>query len=254
MDGRGKIWVFSDPHFYDYSILKYERKQFATIEEHNNFIVDNINKCATEKDTVICLGDLGFDWYKYIDRIHAAKKILVLGNHDRNSRDIYYDHFDMVFDGPVFLNKFIVLSHEPWPGCGEYCMNIHGHLHNSHLDKPFYFNANVAQTNYAPIDANDIFKNNSSLKRNNERFLREWYAKDYVFDYDHLGRQPVRNHRLIAGFEKIPQIIDEYNLKHKTKFYLKDINWENYDEKKDDMKTYIFNFLKAEEERRSNAE
>ena len=208
----------------------------------------------TEKDTVICLGDLGFDWYKYIDRIHAAKKILVLGNHDRNSRDIYYDHFDMVFDGPVFLNKFIVLSHEPWPGCGEYCMNIHGHLHNSHLDKPFYFNANVAQTNYVPIDANDIFKNNSSLKRNNERFLREWYAKDYVFDYDHLGRQPVRNHRLIAGFEKIPQIIDEYNLKHKTKFYLKDINWENYDEKKDDMKTYIFNFLKAEEERRANIE
>ena len=85
MDGRGKIWVFSDPHFYDYSILEYERKQFSTIEEHNNFIVDSINKCVTEKDTVICLGDLGFNWYNYIDEIHAAKKILVLGNHDRNS-------------------------------------------------------------------------------------------------------------------------------------------------------------------------
>ena len=99
-----------------------------------------------------------------------------------------------------------------------------------------------------------LLKKNSFLKRNNERFLREWYAKDYVFDYDRFGKQPVRNHRLITGFEKIPQIIDEYNLKHKTKFYLKDIDWEKYDEKKDDMKTYIFDYLKAEEERRNNAE
>lgn len=132
----GTIWIFSDPHFNHENIIHFERTEFSTIEKHNRTIVTKINSVVKDTDTLVCLGDLGYNWAQYIDDMHAQKKILLLGNHDKERLYNYYEHFDMVFNGPTFLNQFIILSHEPWPGCGDYCYNIHGHLHNAWLDKP----------------------------------------------------------------------------------------------------------------------
>lgn len=235
----GNIWIFSDPHFNHYNILRFERP-FATMEEHNAAIIDGINSKVAVGDTLICLGDLGFGWESEIAKIKCETKVLILGNHDKQNKSAYYQYFNYVFDGPVFVNKFMVLSHEPWPGCGEYCFNIHGHLHNAYLDLENYVNANICQLGYVPLKAMDIYRKNDKLKRNDERFLTEWYAPHYYFPNSDKGMPdaPIKGHKLIPGFEKVPEIIRNENMSRKVSLKLRDIAWEKYDEG-DDLATFI---------------
>ena len=237
----GNIWVFSDPHFNHFNIMRSERTEFKTIAEHNSAIVDGINSLVHDSDTLICLGDLGFHWEEYIKAMHGERKILIMGNHDNGPKYKYYDAFDMVFDGPIFLNRSIVLSHEPWPGCGDYCINIHGHLHNAWLDKKGYFNVNVAQTGYKPVNVADIYSKNTNLLKNHEPFLNEWYSKYYYFKFDTHSELPIKNHKLIHDSENIRQYINEFNLENKSKYTLHDIDWTLYDDS--DLKTFIYVML-----------
>lgn len=236
----GSIWIFSDPHFNHKNIINFERTQFKDIQEHNQTIVDNINSVIKPSDTIICLGDLGIGWEPYIDAIKCDRKVLVMGNHDKQSTSQYFEHFQYVFNGPFFLNQFMILSHEPWPGCGEYCINVHGHLHNAKLDLKHYINANVAQTGYFPISAKTIYNKNEELKRNHEHFLEEWYADHYYFLTDRVD-VPVKDHRVVADLKEIRAIVQEYNHINKTPFTRRKINWQEYNG--EPLREFIFNRL-----------
>lgn len=178
----GKVWLFSDPHFGDSGILKYERTQFSSTEDHDKFIIDIINRTINDGDTLVCLGDLGINWVKKINMINPnVKKVLILGNHDGCSKTIYKTYFDEVYDGPLFVNKFIVLSHEPIP-VSEHFINIHGHLHCSNLDSKNHINISIAEYGYKLCDIDKIYTRSiESLPRIKARFLKEWYADLYVF-------------------------------------------------------------------------
>lgn len=181
-DWPGKVWLYSDPHFGDSGILKYERTEFKTTNEHDEFILNIINKTVNEGDTLVCLGDLGHGWERSIDKIKpGVKKILVLGNHDRLSKQHYKRYFDEIYDGPLFINKFIVLSHEPIP-VSDHFINIHGHLHSSYLDSKNHINISIKMNNYKLCDIDRIYTNEiSDRPRINARFLKEWYADLYIF-------------------------------------------------------------------------
>lgn len=224
----GTIWIFSDPHFNHYNVLKFERTEFKNIIEHNEKIITGINSNVKKTDTIICLGDLGYQWEGYIDRIECENKVLIMGNHDKEPTYKYFEHFQHVFNGPIFLNQFIVLSHEPWPGCGEYCYNIHGHLHNAKLDIEHYVNANVAQTGYLPIRAKDIYSKNDELKRNHEHFMEEWYADHYYFINNNVDI-PVKDHRAAADLSEIKSLVQEYNAIYHTGYTRRKIDWRQYD-------------------------
>lgn len=178
----GKVWIFSDPHFGDRGILRYERTQFKTTDEHDEFILKAINSTIQKGDTLVCLGDLGFGWERVVPRIKkCAKKVLVLGNHDGFGKNTYKEYFDEVYSGPLFVNKFIVLSHEPIP-TSEHFINVHGHLHGSVLDEKQYVNASIAMANYKMIALDDLQKKIANAPRIKANFLEEWYADKYVFD------------------------------------------------------------------------
>jgi len=126
----GVIWVYSDPHFGD-SDCELMDKNWPSPE----FQVHNINSCVGKKDTLVILGDIGDE--TWIPKI-KGHKILVLGNHDKGvSRYEKYDSsftlinpgmFDEVYDGPLFINDKILLSHEPIEL--KFGINIHGHCHS----------------------------------------------------------------------------------------------------------------------------
>lgn len=177
----GKVWVFSDPHFGDRGILTYERTQFANPDEHNEFILNIINKTVQTGDTLVCLGDLGQKWEDSIIKIKpCAKKVLVMGNHDHDNKTKYRKYFDEVYPGPLFVNKFTILSHEPIP-VSEHFLNIHGHLHNSYLDDDHHINVSIAMAGYKLFPLDESYNRVQNYPRIRAKFLEEWYADKYIF-------------------------------------------------------------------------
>lgn len=117
----GSVYIISDTHFDDPQCKEVD-PDWPSPKEH----IALIRKYVTPFDTLIHLGDVGNP--EYMDQI-PCYKVLVMGNHDRISDCA--SHFDEVFDGPLYISKKLLLSHEKVYAKGA--VNIHGH---HHCDKP----------------------------------------------------------------------------------------------------------------------
>lgn len=99
-----------------------------------DMIIKRWNERVTDMDTVIHLGDVAIGPRQLVEfqvRSLRGTKILVRGNHDRNSSCSWWmDHgFQFACDGLRFRNCW--LTHEPDTSRAGGCeLNIHGHLHN----------------------------------------------------------------------------------------------------------------------------
>ena len=181
---EGTIWLYSDPHFGDVE----HGIAFRTISSDKQ--VKNINSKVGKKDTIIFLGDIGDA--EYIKKIRGYK-VLIKGNHDLGNshyqRQIFarsiehwgelkllpdeyiknnyimYDNklFDEVYEGPLFISKNILLSHEPidYP----YAMNIHGHDHgNKYQRDDTHINICAEFINFTPVSLDELMKNGNKAK------------------------------------------------------------------------------------------
>ena len=169
-------YFISDLHFGHYhdgrGIITFERTQFNTIEEHDQYIEGMIRTlCRKLKpgDEVWNLGDFGSltklyttDWIKAT----GAKAYFLYGNHDMQSDLSQFEHyFDQVFLYPVYLSQKLVVSHYPVAVFPD-TINIHGHLHGAELFPINYINASIHVANYHPIS---------------RRFMYEPFASWYKF-------------------------------------------------------------------------
>ena len=132
------IFVCADLHFSHKNIIKYENRPFENIEDMNRQLVRNWNSVVKKDDTVYVLGDVSFTGSKATKEIIAklnGRKVLVMGNHDRErSIQKWLDiGFDWVSPHPVILNEFIVLMHEPPTYFNSACpyFYIYGHVHGT---------------------------------------------------------------------------------------------------------------------------
>ncbi len=79
-------WATSDTHFGHANVLQYDRRPFATIEEHDEALIANWNRFVMPGDVVYHIGDVA--WHTQVANIDAllrrlnGTKILILGNHD----------------------------------------------------------------------------------------------------------------------------------------------------------------------------
>lgn len=78
-----EVYFLGDCHFGHRNILEY-RPRFKTIKEHDDFIINNINKVVTKRDKLILTGDIcfGVEALDLLRRINCPNIHLVLGNHD----------------------------------------------------------------------------------------------------------------------------------------------------------------------------
>lgn len=90
-----RIFFTSDLHFGHANILKFEpnRKtvlKCETIEEHDNKLLERINRVVNPEDTLYLLGDITFGnkGWGWIEALHGHK-ILIKGNHDSMSDGSY---------------------------------------------------------------------------------------------------------------------------------------------------------------------
>ena len=152
----GSVYIISDTHFDDFD-CKYMDPNWITPQEH----MEIIKKSVRRPDTLVHLGDVGNG--EWLTQVSAARKVLITGNHDILSKVSKY--FDEIYTGPLFIADRILLSHEPIYGLGAFCMNIHGHIHNSGDDS--FYHAN--KYNHINLAANvynyQVFNLGESIKK-----------------------------------------------------------------------------------------
>jgi calcineurin-like phosphoesterase family protein len=155
IDKDRKVWIISDTHFGhknicrgvtgwrlpDGSIPIDQTRDFNTIEQMNEVIVNNINSFVGQDDVLIHLGDWSFGGFENIkvfrDRIVCKEIHLILGNHDEHiekNRENIQELFSSVnhYTRLTYKFKTFVLCHFPiasWDGLNKGHIHLHGHVH-----------------------------------------------------------------------------------------------------------------------------
>lgn len=174
-------YFMSDPHFGHKNILGFSRPQFKSLEEHNDYLIKQINKTVDYDDTLYILGDIAFSSeYHYLAAIKCFNLRIVLGNHDYPTKLTTIQSFvpnakiggvlEHTFKGKTFKGKRMtaVLTHIPVHPSQlysktntyyRYAMNIHGHLHQFTIDEPGYINVSMEQLDdFKPVSEQEILK------------------------------------------------------------------------------------------------
>ena len=170
-----KTFLIGDTHFCHSNILKFTKEDgsllrpgFNSIQEHDEFLINNWNSVVSPNDKVYHVGDVGFfnttSALEILNKLNGTK-ILIKGNHDNLKLSVYSQVFKDVRAYHV-LDKF-VLSHIPIhvDSLYRWKANIHGHLHSTNVctmidgvlvrDKK-YINVSCEQINFTPVDFEKI--------------------------------------------------------------------------------------------------
>ena len=174
------MFFISDLHFQHDSIFQMRQKQFGaekfpTIEDMNHILLTNILHTVPENKVCYILGDIYRMWF--LSALINRKIILILGNHDKSAsnmsllnRIIKEFKLDIeIYDRPIQINDFIVISHEPIDpsSLGPNRLNIHGHYHLSSINHKeefsngswntnHYFNCAADNINFTPMHITQI--------------------------------------------------------------------------------------------------
>ena len=175
-------WFIADTHFFHSNIIRYSGKNAAgevvvtekDVYNMNQAIIGNWNKVVGKDDVVWHLGDFSFGKKDNVKRVLSqlnGKINLVKGNHDRESLKFYYDAgFNAVYDHPVLLNNYVILSHIPMPFLNKNTpfFNIAGHVHDSAAYQtwsPVQCIVSVERHNYAPVSWKTIEENYKRMQK-----------------------------------------------------------------------------------------
>ena len=162
-----KIWLTTDTHFFHKKMGEYCGRP----DGFEELIFQGL-QAIPEEDIMIHLGDVcigrdGEAHERFIQPL-LCKKILVMGNHDRQKPTWYASHgFDEVFESVgVSLKdgRRVLLTHKPSAKLDNYSFNVHGHYHNKAHRKDeaesFYSekhrNLSIEETNYKPVLLEDF--------------------------------------------------------------------------------------------------
>lgn len=205
----GTIWLYSDPHFDDPEAYKMNPNWMSSEEQ-----VKRINENLSKNDTIIFLGDIGNEeWVKKIKgykvlimgnhdkgKTNYEKKFTVHGAYkpdltvntfeeaviereyrifDTSNADVRISNnglFDEVYEGPIFINDKVLLSHEPIDI--HFGINIFGHCHAGNFSSLLYkdkyakFNvcSNIVDFNKIRLDKL-VEKAGSKIKNIHEVYL-----------------------------------------------------------------------------------
>lgn len=159
----GRVWFWSDLHFFHTNIIKYCDRPFASAAEMNDTLLANCLASVSACDILVTGGDItmtNIEGTNALLRAIPAYKINVLGNHDGNKDKLLKLAVDETVAclELVYESQAIFVSHYP---VGESVLlpgqlNLHGHIHNNGLppalgDGSRHINMSVELTGYSPV-------------------------------------------------------------------------------------------------------
>lgn len=156
-------FVMGDTHLGQESILTFKRKdgsplrEFSSIEEHDEYIIEQWNKTVRPQDKVYHCGDVTMHrrFLPLCTRLNGHKR-LVMGNHDEHGVKEYLKYFEELYGSRVLDG--IIITHIPiHTDCvARFKVNVHGHLHANVIDDPRYINVSCEQVGYTPVSLEEI--------------------------------------------------------------------------------------------------
>ena len=146
------IYFIADTHFGDERIRRYENRPFDNVQIMDRELIRRGNETVSPEDTVYVLGD----WGNLSPTLLQGTKYLIKGNHDTLTNQAYRDMgFAEVYDMPVLLDEFWILSHEPLYVCENMpYANLFGHVHASPLYRTFssqHYCVSAERIGYTPV-------------------------------------------------------------------------------------------------------
>ena len=137
-----KFFFTSDTHFGHTNIIKYCKRPFKNVEEHDEELIKRWNKKVSKDDIVFHLGDVAFGCPQYIGNILNqlnGKIYLVIGNHDWRNYKLFNNRYEIVTQqiNMKIGKRHIILNHYPmlayagaWRGI-DATYQLFGHVHTS---------------------------------------------------------------------------------------------------------------------------
>ena len=135
-----KFFFTSDTHFGHTNIIKYCKRPFKNVEEHDEELIKRWNKKVSKDDIVFHLGDVAFGYNieNILDQLNG-KIYLIIGNHDWRNYNIFNKRFEIVTQqiNMKIGKRHIILNHYPmlafsgaWRGV-DATYQLFGHVHTS---------------------------------------------------------------------------------------------------------------------------
>lgn len=157
------VWLTTDTHFNHAAMTEKEHRPIG----YEQFIIKRWKELVKPADLIFHLGDVIMSRQSEMEKIIRdlpGRKILILGNHDKN-RPMWYMQrgFDFACYGTEYRHAY--LTHEPSQFLPTGCIvNIHGHLHSDgHREtevtiNPWNKKLAIEETNYSPILFSDFME------------------------------------------------------------------------------------------------
>lgn len=184
------IWMWADQHFSHKNILTFKDKddklirgdRFSSVEEMNEYMINEHNKLVKPQDKVyylgdVCMGSSVKDGVLY--RLTGHKR-LILGNHDNIKNVEFAKHFDKIDVWRIFKDWGFVCTHVPLredqfrDGAG---FNVHGHLHQNVIDSKFHTCVSVEQTDFRPLHIEEVKDRINKINGNNKLEIKPISSK-----------------------------------------------------------------------------
>ncbi len=150
------VRFISDLHFDHKNIPKYsgDLRHGDTVEEHDQWVIDQWNSVVTKQDVTWVLGDVSFSraGIEKVKRLNGVKH-LILGNHDTYPLKEYLKYFNKVHGFQKY--KGFWLSHAPIKELRG-IPNIHGHTHSDVVIDGRHICVSVEALQGRPISLEEI--------------------------------------------------------------------------------------------------
>lgn len=137
------IWFTSDTHFAHNRIQTFcpDTRPQCSLEEHDELLIENWNRCVKRGDRIYHLGDFSFGSVNYTENVLRRLRgdiHLIYGNHDEVLRtpklECYFnsrqDYKEIRIDG-----QKVIMFHFPiheWHQCHRGSFHLFGHVHDTY--------------------------------------------------------------------------------------------------------------------------
>ena len=190
-ENRFNTYYTSDLHLGHKNILKFcENRKFDHLYDMEQTIVKRFNNTVKPEDTVIFVGDIFLghsrDFQRMIlARLNCARKILVLGNHDKSASQMMNIGFDFACHEMVryIQGERVVISHYPYApkvtkGLEKHDLRyldrrpidnggflLHGHTHSTEQVNGRSIHVGIDAWNMMPVSENKIASIINNIKK-----------------------------------------------------------------------------------------
>ena len=163
------MWFISDTHFSHKNIIQFCRGEFSSIDEMNEYMIEQWNARIGPRDRVIHCGDIFFGSKNaFLENI--APRLnghieLVIGNHDNPHFLVRHNVVHKIHMWLPLKKYGLLVSHVPlhqdqlFRGSYDgktHALNIHGHIHEKESPEGPYRNICVEQTGFKPLHIDEI--------------------------------------------------------------------------------------------------